>query len=57
MMETHEERAQRYRDSEQCEMSGRDFCATVQYGPAEDGEEEDDEDDAMDVSRDGVMEF
>ena len=57
MMETHEERAQRYRDSEQCEMSGRDFCATVQYGPAGDGEEEDDEDDAMDVSKDGLMEF
>ena len=38
-------------------MSDPDFWATVQYRPAEDGEEEDDEDDAMDVSRDGVMEF
>ena len=55
MMETHEERVQRYRDSEQCEMSDPDFWATVQYGPA--GEEEDDEDDAMDVSKDGLMEF
>ena len=30
MMETHEERVQRYRDSEQCEVSDPDFWATVQ---------------------------
>ena len=57
MMETHEERVQRYRDSEQCEVSDPDLWATIQYGPAEDGEEENHEDDAMDVSGDGLMEF
>ena len=29
MMETHEERVQRYRDSEQCEVSDPDLWATI----------------------------
>ena len=57
MTETHEERLQRHRDSEQCEVSDPDLWATIQYGPPEDEQERGNEDDAMDVTRDGLMEF
>ena len=53
MMETHEDRLQRYRDSEQCEVSDPDLWATIHYGPA-DG---DDNGDDATGSRDDLMEF
>ena len=57
MTEIHEKRLQRYLDSEECEVSDPDLWATVHYGPPEDGEEETNEDDAMDVTGDGLMVF
>ena len=48
MEETNEERMQRYRDSEQCEVSDPDLWATVHYGPSDDGEHETNDDDPMD---------
>ena len=50
MEETNEERMQRYRDSEQCEVSDPDLWATVHYGPPEDGENETNDDDPMDAT-------
>ena len=52
--ETNEEKMQRYRDSEQCEVSDPDLWATVHYGPPE---EDDSGDDAMDGTTNDPMEF
>ena len=57
MEETNEERMQRDRDPEQCEVSDPDLWATVHYEPPEDAEEETNDDDPMDATGDGLMEF
>jgi hypothetical protein len=45
-METPEEKLERYRNAEQCEVSEPDLWATIHHGPPEDAEEEAQNDDA-----------
>lgn len=56
-IDTPEEKLERYRNAEQCEVSEPDLWATMRHGPPEDAEEEAHNDDALDEGGSEPMEY